>query len=417
MLGHLNYTLRRLESFITQIDHVLNSEIPYLHSKEALNRIRALFVTKVEYLRRLEPDSDPDSVLENCGKAVESLFAYVPLLGFLLRSTNVRNAFEIYRPLLRLAYDVLEPGVAADSHRTRIILSSEWAYAPFIQETLELPNFFLIGFPATESDNPLIVPLAGHELGHTLWRKRDLKRYFSGKVAKAIRQAVKQRSSEFLELFPSTPADIDDNTLVFLGLMFPAQNYALNQAKETFCDFIGLLLFGQSFLHAFAYLLSPRGVGVRSPFYPSIAQRVNNLVCAAGEFSVTVPSGYEKTFGSDIESDGAEKDKFLIHIADEVVKAVIPDIISEVSKVRTGSAAHPWSSSEEDRILECYKRIMPAEDCVSIADILNAAWRAVHDVSFWADDPQVSERKSEVLKDLVLKNFEVFEIEQVTGAR
>ena len=33
-----------------------------------------------------------------CGEALLGLFSYLPLLGFILRSTNVRNAFEVYGP-------------------------------------------------------------------------------------------------------------------------------------------------------------------------------------------------------------------------------------------------------------------------------------------------------------------------------
>jgi hypothetical protein len=34
----------------------------------------------------------------------------------------------------------------------------------------DLPDLMFIGLPACEADNALIVPLTGHELGHSLWR-------------------------------------------------------------------------------------------------------------------------------------------------------------------------------------------------------------------------------------------------------
>ena len=32
-----------------------------------------------------------------------------------------------------------------------------------------LPGFVFIGLPAPESANPFLIPLGGHELGHSAW--------------------------------------------------------------------------------------------------------------------------------------------------------------------------------------------------------------------------------------------------------
>ena len=58
---------------------------------------------------------------------------------------------------------------------------------------------------------------------------------------------------------------------------------------------------------------------------------------------------------------------------------------------------------------------MPAEKCKCLADILNAAWLAYRDLAFWEHNPQIAERKDTILKELVLKNIELFEIEQTLG--
>jgi hypothetical protein len=116
----------------------------------------------------LDVKSHPTVVLQQCGLSLNALFVAMPLAGFLVRSTNVRNAFELYRPLLRLARDLLEPTVTPDQRRTRLVLSSEWEYSPLSYSELpDLPGVVLIGLPAPESSNPLLVPLAGHELGHS----------------------------------------------------------------------------------------------------------------------------------------------------------------------------------------------------------------------------------------------------------
>jgi hypothetical protein len=60
--------------------------------------------------------------------------------------------------------------------KARLILSSEWEYVPYTypQNLNELPEFIVIGLPASESDNILVFPAAGHELGHSLWRKEQM---------------------------------------------------------------------------------------------------------------------------------------------------------------------------------------------------------------------------------------------------
>src|SRR3546814_8743121 len=73
-------------------------------------------------------------------------------------------------PIKRL----VETAVSPDA---RLIMSSEWKFVPFTYPmTLDwLPGFALVGGPAPESDNVLIVPLAGHEIGHSAWRSKQLK--------------------------------------------------------------------------------------------------------------------------------------------------------------------------------------------------------------------------------------------------
>ena len=56
---------------------------------------------------------------------------------------------------------------------------------------------------------------------------------------------------------------------------------------------------------------------------------------------------------------------------------------------------------------------MPAEGCKAAADILNAAWAAYSDVDLWKEYPKIQQRKTEVLKELILKNLEIFEIERI----
>src|SRR5207247_1253486 len=94
----------------------------------------------------------PDVSKQACRLTLDDLFTYLPFLGFILRSTNVRNAFEFLGPFRRLAGEVLEPQVTPDKRETKLLFSSEWDYTPFTYFSVpQLRRYVLIGLPAPES--------------------------------------------------------------------------------------------------------------------------------------------------------------------------------------------------------------------------------------------------------------------------
>ena len=88
-----SYTQQRLRSFVAEIDRLSESDFPYAHSKSALSELRQFFSDRLNALDSLDPHSDPGVVRQHCALVLGDFFAYLPLLGFILRSTNVRNAF------------------------------------------------------------------------------------------------------------------------------------------------------------------------------------------------------------------------------------------------------------------------------------------------------------------------------------
>jgi len=158
----LVFARHRLVAFNEELARLERAEFPYPAAEAALRKINDVFAAHAEMLDMLGADSDLNTVNQVCQQQLTDLWDYLPFLGFILRSTNVRNAFEIYTPLERLAWRVLGPDA-------QLLLSSEWDYSPFVytQDPL-LPGFVFIGIPAHESSNPLVAPLAGHEMGHAL---------------------------------------------------------------------------------------------------------------------------------------------------------------------------------------------------------------------------------------------------------
>ena len=91
---------------------------------------------------------------------------------------------------------------------------------------------------------------------------------------------------------------------------------------------------------------------------------------------------------------------------------MIPDLLALVAR----ELAHvPMIDEHEiERIVSRYKVMVPAEKTRSLADIINAGWCVNEDVNFWKDTPFANKRVT-ILRELVLKNIEVFEIEKTRG--
>jgi hypothetical protein len=415
-LSTLEYARNRLRSFLDEISRLEELEFPYSHSEEALKQLQNLFQRKLDRLEMFDDHSNVNVVKQESALALNALFTYLPLAGFVLRSTNVRNAFEVCRPLLRLAREVLEPDVEEGKRKTKLVLSSEWDYSPFVyKEIPDLPDFVLIGIPAPESANPLLVPLAGHELGHSLYAKHKLVEKWMPSVKANVINIIKRRWNEYKAAFPYPDIQPDEITTS----LFAIQNWqhsvtwCLRQSEETFCDAVGMRIFGAAYLHAFSYLLSPNA-GMRTAEYPSMSKRVDNLNKAASQFGINVPASYSAMFDDNPFFNLAPTDTFRVSLADEALDMMVPTIIAKTNELVSAAKISSASAEEIDSIYKSFKRVVPAQNCPTLAAILNAAWLAFHDDDLWGNFPQIAARKNGVLKELVLKTIEVFEIEHIT---
>jgi hypothetical protein len=411
---------QRLRSVLDEISRIAEYEFPYKGSEAALKRLEQVFNARLASLNTLTPQSLPAAVRQACSLALGDIVNNLPLLGFIVRSTNVRNAFEVLRPLLRMAGAVLEPGIQKEQRQTQLIISSEWQYSPLIYRGIpELPGFVLIGFPAPESSNPLLLPLAGHEFGHSVWvANAVLRDAIRQSIYTEIIAVIQSRWAEYQQVFPhmsSYSPDQLDADLYAIETWLQAQNWALDQAEEVFCDCLGLRLFGASYMEAFACLLAPCMPGERSVLYPNTTDRVQYLTTAAGNYSVTVPPNFQVQFEDNPIPQLTRQDEFRLELADQAVMNTLPTIMQQANQVVAASLLPSSTSTEVNRIYSRYKLVVPAEKCICLADILNAAWKAYRDSDFWGASQQAPTKRDEVLKELVLKNIEIFEIEQILG--
>jgi hypothetical protein len=168
-----DFCLQKIDSAISMVERLIDGDYPHLDSKEALGRILEVYRADRNLLLSVDHSAGQDTVLEYCRRVNINLVRFKAFLGLLLRSSNIRNAFELYFPIKILSLDLLE-------QPTAVVLSSEWSFSPYTYPVAltELPEFIFIGIPASESQNPLILPLAGHELGHVVWQRKGAKQEF-----------------------------------------------------------------------------------------------------------------------------------------------------------------------------------------------------------------------------------------------
>lgn len=409
-MSPLQFTLKRLYGFLEQIRTLKESEFPYAHSKEALAKIEELTIGRIDTLEGLTPSSSERIKTLLCSQALTHIVRYINLLGFIIRSVDVRNAFEVYWPLLRLARDVLEPHISPQEQTTKLILSSEWVYSPLtFTEIPDLDGFVMIGLPAHESTNPLLIPLAGHELGHSVWSSMKLPSAIKTLAKDAIRIVIESRWDEYRQHFaPSleTPDQFRFGDLTTVYTWQKSFDWVRTQAEETFCDFVGVKLFGSSYLYAFAYLLSPYYASPRSPRYPNLIPRVRNMIFAAEQFGVQNIDNYERLFNNLTEPSTTITDKFQLQVADEALNQLLRFLLDSVERYISVSKAILPTKSETDRICNILRHSVPATRVASVADIINAGW-------ILYEEKESDLKQEAVLRELILKNIEVFEIEQI----
>lgn len=388
----LSSAKRRIASFIEQIDVLAESSFPHDDGKNVLKTIRAQFLDLVR-LVDLPPTATDDLADRICVHVSEVISEYTEILGLVLRSTNVRNAFELHYVLKGLVERVL-------GQSTDMLISSEWAFVPFTYPVgIDLlPDVVLIGSPAPESENALIVPLAGHEIGHSAWRITNTEDVFAGRLIVAVDAAIAAKggagSGQEDDLVMRSSAGV---------LRDRCADFALHQIEEVYCDLIGLYLFGPSYLYAFDYLLGPGGPD-RSLEYPSDAQRMEVLAQAADELGIDVdPAVRERWTRATCSADHRR----LASIVDDAVATVVDDLKAHVLAYMRGLSFEPPAADGIDRVHAAFAVRQPYAERATLGEIISAGWKYLRAHGDLAETDQRDSFK--VLCDLIWKTIEVTE--------
>ena len=390
----------KLDRIIAQADVIASSEHPNADSKAAVADLRA----QAEVVKRrfanyaLYPINIKLSLLKQANYIVIRL---TDILGFIVRSTTTRNLFELYFPFKELARSLVGNDV-------RLIISSDWRFSPFTYPfgLDELPSFVLIGLPASESENALIFPTAGHELGHNIWRANDFTDKYRTDIENCIYRAYESNKSQFELTFSLKGADIRNDMFV-QPIIRQSVTFALRQIEELFCDAIGVLLFGQSYMYAFDYLISPSVSGRRVGEYPNTQLRVKYIIDFANDIDIKL-GDFASRFTPESFS-GVESADFIIQMADAAVADMVKAIFNAARNYVDKNSSHKLVKGKEGKALACFELGRPTADVMSLGDLINAAWRVYNEPARAENLKDHGVELIPFLTDLVIKSAENFE--------
>lgn len=181
-----------------------------------------------------------------------------------------------------------------------------------------------------------------------------------------------------------------------------------------FADFLSLLIFGESYLFAFEYLLAPALPGSRSREYPDTHKRAEYLAEYARNQLKIEAASYEGAFATQ-PLPSLREEQFILRSADYVLEVMLPLVFSEAKKIVDPSTIKTPDETTTSKIEKAFLMGVPYDGDASIGDLVNAAWRIFRTAP---PDRYASQGRSVVdyVSDLVLKSVEIYELRKYTVA-
>lgn len=386
----LDATLNKVDNVIDTIHAVGSSPFVAEDVSEALKTLAVCFQNHRKVLEDLTKDTPPDLVANHCGLVLIDLFAYLPHVGFLHRARHSGNPFEVHGPLKRLAAEVVDGDV-------RLIISSEWEYSPLMHLSMgEFDGFVLLGLPASESNNSLLVPMAGHELGHVIWQRHGHGVTQTNAIETAVLNEIRTRWDDVQDKF-----EIDDEGQLETDVPVVQWRASLVEtvrlrSEEVFCDVVGVYLFGASYAGAFVHLLAP-GWDQQRENYPPDWQRAEIIARALAAFEITMPESVSAAFAAGDEPDLDEE------IAIAAVYQVVDKMIDLVESHMSERNVRPPDATRITAARIDLERGTPVVEPTKLSEILCAAWE-LNTPTLWQSKPNFRAIRFRLLNDLVLKS-------------
>lgn len=409
-------TTKRIRSVLNLIENLQDSDFPYEHSEHVLEFIKSALELRIDNLNKLSPAAHPPIIKTQCKESLGYIHSIFRLIGFAVRSTDIRNSFELHGPFLRLLNKALGPN-------SKLVISSEWDYSPFTYNSAYFPgmeDFVFIGMPASESQTELTIPLSGHELGHNVWRKHDLDNEFGIRVSYEIVEHIENDIfDDYKNIFTHIIEKKHIQDIIGQKTWTLAYDWCLKQCQEVFCDCIGLLIFKESFLHSFAYLLAPGFPGMRPSTYLNVQDRVKCLINISNLYGINPIVNYIDNF-EDSDEPTIPTHKMLLKISDHVTKLLVNELANKAKELFDDYHMEGYSLDEVVRIKKRFSVGVPVDKEHTLTNILNAAWSFyLEKFPGWSDKyPSIisnNDRCENMLTELVFKSIEVSEVMFLTN--
>lgn len=405
------FTAHKIQAAIETSRSVASQNHPFEESKAALVIVER---NLTELLNRIQRPTSNDQLLRSaCRLGLNGLEQMIPLIGFIERSTEVTGPVEFFGPFSKITRKLL-------NNNAKLVLSSTWVFNPhtviYPDQVSGFIDFVFVGFPVSESDNAFLTPLAAHEVGHNLWNLHKLEDDFQPKVGELIVNLLK--TEDYKNRFSlDFQMAANSHDLVGQASWFPAAFWASKQLQESFCDFLAMYLFGPSYLYAFSHFSCP-GTASSDPKYPPVASRYEQLIEAAGlenwSLNQSMASGLFENFSRSAGINASQHDNLLLEIADKCRQQLAVEIRSRARQV-VNAAGLLYNETETVKVKTEFENGLPSTSAKSLSAILNAGWDLFISNNLTEEkNTKLGFQKKDFLKlinELMLKSFEIFEIE------
>jgi hypothetical protein len=77
-------TRKKLQAFVSQVEHLLLSDFPHSSTESALDLIRVFYEKQLNRLQRAINRGNHNILIQTCITINERIYQHLPLLGFLL---------------------------------------------------------------------------------------------------------------------------------------------------------------------------------------------------------------------------------------------------------------------------------------------------------------------------------------------
>lgn len=394
-------TVRKLEGAMDRAEGLLSARLVQNDSRAAVERLLELFTAQRDEVGALSQGGNPGVVAARCDVALAELVRFTPLLGLTHRSKSSANPFEMYGPLRALARRVIHPDI-------RLVVSSEWDFSPFtMPHGTTLAGFVFVGMPAAIPDRALLIPLAGHEFGHSVWVVRHARAKLEPLVNSAVWNRIRARLKEVLKACQKRN-EAELQSLEGRRSWQLARSWALQQVEEYFCDLVGLRLFGAAYVHAFGYLLAPGLGDHRTPNYPHPRLRAEVLGRAATGWSIALPGGFLDAFPPS-PAVTASPGGLLGELADAAALDLADTLVAEVDQYAKDCGVSLPRADLVDSVRADLGMVVPSDRRATLPELLCAGWQVQTDSGLWASLPHILAERERVLDDLLLKSAQILE--------